>query len=329
MWLIIGDTHFTDNARDRHRFQLFNWIRLQQRKYKPAATFLAGDLCDAKDRHSATLVNQVVAGLTSLEPPVYIDRGNHDYRDPSNPFFNFLNHIDGLEFVIEPKVVKHGLRMGIIPHYREQDEFDDAARRLVSGSDAFLVHQTFEGAIAETGARLNGLSASLVRSFDLPGGVIAGDVHMPQTAPPVTYLGCPYHVRFGDDYTPRCLLIDEKGKQSNLYFDAPFKWSLKITDKVDIENNERLHAGDQVKLTVELTREEAVDWKQIKAGVLAICKERQLDVYGVKMEVLTSNKPTIKRAVNAGSKTDVFKQFASAEKLSKAVREAGRKFIGD
>lgn len=329
MWLLIGDTHFTDNARDRHRFQIFNWIRLQQRKYKPAATFLAGDLCDAKDRHSATLVNQVVAGLTSLEPPIYIDRGNHDYRDPTNPFFNFLNHIEGLEFVTEPKAVWHGLRMGIIPHYRTQDEFDDASKRLVSSSDAFLVHQTFEGAIAETGARLNGLSASLVRSFDLPLGVIAGDVHMPQTAPPVTYLGCPYHVRFGDDYSPRCLLINSEGKQSNLYFDAPYKWSLRINDAFDIEKHERLHAGDQIKLVVELTREEAVDWKQIKANVLAACKERQLEVYGIKMEVLASAKRNIKKVAHAQTKMEVFKQFANAEGLSKAVQDAGRKLIGE
>lgn len=329
MWLCIGDTHFTDNARDRHRFQIFNWIRLQQRKYKPAATFLAGDLCDAKDRHSATLVNQVVAGLTSLEPPVYIDRGNHDYRDPSNPFFNFLNHIEGLEFVVEPKLVSHGRHMGIIPHYREQEEFDAAVAKIGNNADAFLVHQTFEGAIAETGAQLNGLRASLMRQFKLPLGVIAGDVHMPQTAPPVTYLGCPYHVRFGDDYSPRCLLINEGGKQTNLYFDAPYKWSMRITDAVDIEKHERLHAGDQIKLVVELTREEAVDWKQIKANVLAACKERQLDVYGIKMEVLASAKRETKKAVHAQTKMDVLKQFADAESLSKAVRDVGRKLIGE
>ena len=72
MWFLIVDTHFTDNQRDAYRFGIFDWIVKQQRDKPVAATFFAGDLCDAKDRHSATLVNRVVAGLTKLKPPVYI-----------------------------------------------------------------------------------------------------------------------------------------------------------------------------------------------------------------------------------------------------------------
>ena len=151
--LFIGDLHLTDQTRDNYRFGVFDWIAQQQQKLLVDATFLAGDLTDAKDRHSATLVNKTIEGLLKLKPPIWICRGNHDYRDPENPFFKFLNYINGLQFVNTPTIVNN---LGIIPHYRQQDEFDKAVQK-VKGADGFLVHQTFDGAIAETGAVLSGL----------------------------------------------------------------------------------------------------------------------------------------------------------------------------
>src|ERR1700761_5938869 len=127
MWFIIGDLHLTDHVRDQYRFGIFKWIQQQQEKYKPAATFLLGDLTDSKDRHSATLVNKIVNGLTSLKPPVYILEGNHDYKaDKKNPFFRFLNHIEGLRFITEPAVIKpaYSRPIALIPHCRSQNDFD-------------------------------------------------------------------------------------------------------------------------------------------------------------------------------------------------------------
>ena len=274
MWFIIGDLHLTDRAQDAYRFGIFEWIRKRQVKTQPAATFLLGDLTDSKDRHSATLVNQIVSGLVSLKPPVYILKGNHDYTDPKNPFFKFLNHIEGLRFVTEPTVIKAGKSLAMIPHYRSQNDFDDAVRLCASNDPStYLAHNTFEGALAESGVRLSGLSASLIESFKPPLGVYAGDVHRPQTQGIVTYVGCPYHVRFGDDFEPRCIEVSKSGDESYPYFDAPRKWSLKVRGPENIINNPDLMEGDQVKLTIELAREESVEWKRIKQDLLAACKE--------------------------------------------------------
>lgn len=323
-WVTIGDLHLTDQARDDYRFGIFDWIRRQQEKLSPAATFLAGDITDAKDRHSATLVNKIVAGLTKLKPPVYICRGNHDYRDPANPFFNFLNHINGLTFVTEP-MVAHG--MAIIPHVRTQDEFD-AAVNSVGAADAFLVHQTFDGAIAETGVRLTGLSVAPIELLRPALGVYAGDVHRPQRQGIVTYVGCPYHVRFGDDYTPRSLWTNGI-VTINKYFDAPYKWSLTVRDPVDIANSDRLAKGDQVKLTIEVAREEMVEWKKIKADVLAACKDRRLEVYGVTLQV---NNTAVKQRepIRMGqTNAEILGSFCDAERLSTATREAGKRLFGE
>jgi len=329
MWLLVGDLHLTDRGQDAYRFNIFDWIKRQQKKNPVAATFLAGDVTDSKDRHSATLVNQIVTGLTQLKPPVYIDMGNHDYRDNKNPFFKFLSHIEGLHFVTKPTVIKAEKRMAIIPHYRVQDEFDAAVHRCLGDDpDSFLVHQTFEGAIAESGVRLSGLSASLIESAKPELGVYAGDVHRPQTQGLVTYIGCPYQVRFGDDFEPRCIHVSQNGTEAYPWMDAPRKWSLKIRDADNLLNNKHLMEGDQVKLVIEVTREEAVEWKQIRQRVLDACKELKLDVYGAKMEMKTNEVKKRSMASNTGNDpAAVFDQFSNAENLSRNIRDAGKGII--
>lgn len=332
MWLLIGDLHLTDNTRDAHRFDIFKWIRKQQEKLNPVATFLLGDITDSKDRHSATLVNKIVSGLVSMKPPVYILKGNHDYKaDPTNPFFKFLNHIEGLEFVVKPTVIKAIKSIALIPHVRSQDEFDHSVRLCGDSSPVcFLVHQTFDGAIAETGVRLSGLAASPIESFNPPLGVYAGDVHRPQTQGIVTYVGCPYQVRFGDNFDPHCIFVSKSGTESYPWFDAPRKWSLTVRGPENILSNKNLFEGDQVKLTIEVAREEAVEWKKIKHEVLAACKKLKLEVYGAKLEVNTSKqKDRIHMETKHGTPDRVLEQFCKSENLSSQVRKIGIKLLGD
>jgi len=324
MWLLVGDLHLTDQDRDKYRFEIFDWIKRQQVKYPVAATFLAGDLTDSKNRHSADLVNKVVDGLRKIKPPVYICCGNHDYHAANNPFFRFLNHIDGIVFVHRPQRIERGASMAIIPHYRNQAEFT-AAVNEVGNADSFLVHQTFQGAIAETGAVLTGLSASPIELLKPRLGVYAGDVHRPQRQGNVTYIGCPYHVRFGDGFTPRCLFVDESGKRQNLYYGAPYKWSLTISECGDILLDERLRESDQVKLTVELPREEAVEWKRIKSEILAACKEKQLELFGCKLEVKASK---LKKQVESKPNDSPFDNFCRVEGLPDSFRTTGAGIMG-
>lgn len=327
-WIIVGDPHFTEHARDAYRFDLFPWLKKQQTKYNTSAIFIAGDLADNKDRHSATLVNKIVEGLTSLKPPIYIAMGNHDYRDPDNPFFKFLNHIDGIHFTTDPVVVNAHHKMAIVPHYREQDQFDGAVRSVLGDCpDAFLCHQTFDGAIAETGATLTGLSASWVRSYKWRLGAYAGDVHRPQIGPNLIYVGCPYHVRFGDNFNPRILLVKEKGKPTNLNFSAPYKWSLQVTSAQDILTNKKLMPSDQAKIIVRLTREEIVEWKEIKRSILDVCQQRELEVYGIKMEVPASTPLKRIKLTEGMSNEETYAQFCKYERVASEIKEAGASLL--
>lgn len=328
-WLLTSDLHLTDRPRDVYRFDLFPWLARQQKKYNTTATFLLGDLTDSKDKHSSALVNRVVDELMGLQPPVYVLAGNHDGLDPNNPFFRFLHYTEGLEFIIEPRNAGiDGKRVGMVPFCRTQAEFDRSCAKISPKPDALMVHQTFDGSIAESGSRLSGLSPSPIEKLR-PGVCWAGDVHRPQRCGPVGYIGSPYHVRFGDQFTPRVLLVENCIETRNLHFPAPKKWSLTIRDADELQNNPDLAKGDQLKLTIEMAREEAIEWQAHKQRILGACAELGLEVYGA---VLKVNSNTVKpQTVQKRSKDpkEAFAAFCKHENVASSVKQAGLELLDE
>lgn len=326
MFLLCSDLHLSDRPKDEYRFGIFRWLAKQQAKYSPEATFILGDLTQDKDNHSSTLVNRTIDELTTLQPPVYILRGNHDGLDPNNPFFKFLNCIDGIYFVIEPETIFG--KVAMIPHCNTQEQFNAACEAIKFRPDALMLHQTIAGAIAETGRPLNGFSASPIEALK-PARCFAGDVHKPQIVGPVTYIGAPYQVRFGDDFIGRVLLTKGE-KDQNLYYPYPHKWTLRIRDAGEIHQNTNLKAGDQVKLVIELAREEMSEWATHKRKALDVCKELGLEVFGVDVDVKNTTQKARKEAIKQGkSKTEIVTQFCVNEKVSAKIKETGLKLLGD
>lgn len=318
-WLVTSDLHLSDRPKDAYRFGLFPWLARQQALHGVTATYILGDLTDSKDKHSSALVNRLVDELIGLQPPIYILRGNHDGLDPANPYFRFLSTIEGVTFVVEPTLIDG---VAFIPHCRTQKEFDRACGIIPPQALLVCCHNTFTGAIGENGTRLAGLGAALVAQAG-PRRAYSGDVHRPQVSGPITYVGSPYPVRFGDDYTARVLLI-KKDREQNLFYPAPHKWSLTVRDEDDILNDEDLRQGDQVKLTIEMLREESVEWVAHKQRVLTACKERGLEVYGVELKVqtpATQERTTLKAVKSPG---EVLDAFCQAEELAAEIKRAGK-----
>lgn len=322
-WLITADIHLSDRPKDQYRFGLFRWLAKQQQQYQTDAIFILGDITQDKDNHSSALVNRAVDEIINLRPPVFIVRGNHDGIDPSNPYFRFLNCIDGITFAVEPTFLS---RMGIalIPHCRSQRELDENCRKFINPY-AVMCHQTFDGAVAETGARLSGLSASPIESLK-PKAVYTGDVHRPQQHGLVTYVGAPYAVRFGDDFTPRVLLVNN-GQGKDLHFDCPRKWSLKIKTLDDLTTDTRLKKGDQVKITVEWGREELVNWTSFRQRIIRACHELGLELYGLESQLAPLPQSQSKPKEGA-SHADTLKAFCKAEKVPSSIIEVGLALIG-
>lgn len=322
-WLITSDIHLSDRQRDSYRFDLFPWLTKQQKLYNTTATFILGDLTHEKDYHSARLVNRTIHELTKLKPPVYILRGNHDGLSPEWPFFEFLNCIDGFYFVPEPGFMKD-LGVAFLPHCRAQAEFDEACA-IVKPHCVTMTHQTFEGAVSESGRYLSGLKVSALERAK-PRAVWAGDVHKPQQQGIVAYIGAPYQVRFGDDFEPRVILVTGK-QQKDLHFDCLRKWSLQITDPKELYDID-LRKGDQVRVIVALRREEAVDWLNHKRMVSQVCKHLGLEVFGIDLKIANPKKEEVQGLLRqTATPQEVFTAFCKHEGLTDGLRNTGYRYI--
>lgn len=327
-WLITSDLHLSDRPRDFYRFGLFKWLREMQAKHKVTETFILGDLTDYKDRHSATLVNQMVTGITSLHPPVTLLKGNHDFVDPVNPYFGFLNNIEGLYFVTQPAIIETP-GLGLIPHCASQDEMNKAAGIMPPGLQAVFGHQLIEGAISESGSRLSGLRWPLVGPR-APKATYLGDIHRPQRlACGAVYVGSPYHVRFGDNFNPRVLLVKD-GVETDLHYPAPRKWSITVTDFHHLVRAEgtQLMKGDQVKIELVLPREELHEAGERKKQIVTFMRELGAEVHGFRVTV----PPTIlteraQLSPQARTYDEILTGFGKAEALSGNIMQVGRELI--
>lgn len=327
--LITTDLHFTDKPKDSYRFGLFDFLLDAIKKYNPSYLLILGDLTDLKDKHSSRLVNQIVDGLNilSAKVPVLILKGNHDYHaDPTNPFFNFLNRIKNIAFITKPQTYTmiNGKKLLLMPHISDEAEWDNF--KPDKRPDFAFIHQTVTGAISESGQRLDGFSLAPLKRLKCP--VYAGDVHTPHEVGPVTYVGPPYHIRFGDEFTPRCMILDEMtGATRDIHFDCPRKWTLYVRSVDEILSDKRLREGDQVKVRLELTREEVVEWPVYKDRIVTTLKELKLESFGIELKV-NSSKTERKKEQSTTTRQqqepkEVLTSFCKREKISKTVRLAG------
>ncbi len=322
-FLLTADIHCSDHPKDSYRFLLFKWLAKQQEIYKADALFVLGDLVTAKDYHSSILINKIIDGLKMLKPPVFVLRGNHDGIDPTLPYFKFLNHIEGITFCVEPTLLEN-YKVMMIPHQLSQTALDKALKTVPDGWLAML-HQTISGAQSETGARLTGLALPPNKAKR----ILSGDIHVPQMLDcpngTVIYIGAPYHVRFGDNFTPRILLLDGEHKLHDLHFKAPRKLSLTIRDISELRD---IQAGDQVKINLELARSEAVEWANHKKSILDYCKGKGVEVYGTELKVAQARKrQRLDDTPTNRSNLDYFKAFCAAEQVPGNIKAVGLQLV--
>jgi hypothetical protein len=317
--LICTDLHLTARPQDEYRWGIFPWLRKRATDSRAEAAFILGDLTEEKDKHPASLVNRLTREVRKLAKilEVFILKGNHDYKDPRHPFFGFLSYIPNVHFISKPAVIKNCL---FLPHTRtpERDWVDLAPQSY----EAVFVHQTFSGARAENGTKLDGLPVSMFKRFRCP--IYSGDLHVPQEVGPVTYVGAPYHVRFGDGFTPRCLLVSGK-KERDLHFKTLRKFKLTVRGPKRILKSKLIHEGDQVKIVIRLRREDMVLWQEKKAAVLKACQKRGLDVHDVDIEIMSGHTPNEDTLPDheGQTATESFQEFCQAEKVDKFTATVG------
>ena len=341
MILLTSDTHFTSKPRDAYRFDLFPWLCQQVESFDIAAIIMLGDLVDAKDRHPSVLVNKVVKELDDLAARttegVWLLMGNHDYIDPNFPFFKFLQLTDGIRYV--DSILKEtiaGKELLFLPHTRHPEidwDENDWARDL-DNVDYVFMHHTFQGALASNGFPMEGLHTEAVfgRKKVEP-LVFSGDIHVPQDIGPVTYVGSPYPINFGDDFDARVLLINDKDKVSELYFDTIGKWKINLSQADELHDITGLREGDQVKIKLLLHRSEFVEWSNHKRAIAELCEKMGLQLFGIELEEAISDTMEGKVKGEApviapvSTPEESYIRFCEREGIDKYTAKVGRQFL--
>jgi predicted phosphodiesterase len=262
--LIVGDLHLNDNPRDKYRHDFQSYLRDIVYESKPDRLIFVGDFTDAKDRHSAWLVNKIVnyfALLAELVDEIIALQGNHDYLDEEWPFFEFLSHIEGIRWIRRPRLIDDWL---FLPHTRDYEAdwkgVDLKRPRLI------ITHNTFAGADNGFGKRLRGIPLEVI-----PKGaqVISGDVHVPQELGPVSYIGAPYTINFGDDFHPQLFLIEGE-KLTPIPCDGPQKILVEVEAGKKLDPHSTLNsvrAGDILKVRVHIDADKVDQWPKLRSDI--------------------------------------------------------------
>lgn len=261
--LITSDLHLTTSPHDEHRWGLFDWLCDNSKDVDEL--LLLGDLTNPKDNHPGILVNRLKESIDKLADHfrfVYMLYGNHDGLTPDQPFWKFLHNIKpNVYFVHQPSYVELSIGKALLVPAGT----DWGTLTQVKGISWIFTHATFEGAISETGFRLSGVSLEHVERLGLP--IISGDIHKPQIIGElVEYVGAPYHIRFGDQYKPRVMHINDQGARSDLYYPAPLKRVYDITSLSDLDDLPIDH-NQYAKIRVHLDRGELTDWPLIQDAI--------------------------------------------------------------
>jgi len=261
--LVTGDLHLNTNPHDEYRWKLFDW--LIEQKEGVDEIILLGDYTGPKDAHPGILVNRLKESIDQLRnhfSGVYLLYGNHDGLTRETAFWKFLNGMrDNVYFISDPAYAE--LSIGKVLFVPAGTDWSTLKAPAISSW--IFTHATFEGAISETGFRLTGVSLDHVERLGVP--VISGDIHKPQRIGPwIEYVGAPYHIRFGDQYEPRVMKINDQGGRTDLHYPAPLK---KVYDIRSLDDFDKLPLADKhhVKIRVHLDRGELTDWQLIQDAI--------------------------------------------------------------
>lgn len=321
--IITSDLHFNERPRDQYRWGLIPWLC---ENHKADELIIGGDLTDAKDRHSAQLVNRLYNAIldASVKYRVIILKGNHDYIDKNHPFFEFLGNNSDVIFVAEPTELILSIgRALFVPAGVNWSELTWNIH-----CDFLFAHATFSGAKAENGSTMTGVDPAMVKGFS--GKVFSGDIHVPQVLNrTIEYIGAPYHTRFGDCFDPRIIRITGSGKlikQEDLHFPAPRKWTY-IIGKPDHLLDEKAKKGDHVKVKCQLRRADYVYWKEYRAEIQAIAERRGWELYGVEpvaLEITPKEKDEVQNVMMPG---ELIEAYVKKHKASKDHLRIGKELL--
>lgn len=188
-----------------------------------------------------------------------------------------------------------------------------------------FLHQTISGSVSSNGQVMEGDELPLLNAAK----VYSGDIHVPQIIKGIEYIGSPMHIHFGDDFKPRCVLLEKGGHPVDLHFETISRRAATVTSLKQLTRMD-FRQGDQVKLNVELSESEKHDWSKIKREALSFLKSQQVEVHGIKLTVRKAARRLVAE-LNANapsySPAETLARFIEAEELGGEALDAALEIL--
>lgn len=289
---------------------------------------ILGDLTDAKDNHSAELVNRVVRAINSIPvEEINILVGNHDWLKSGQEYFRFLSILPNVNYITQPcedKDVKSGRPSAFYLPY-SKNPGKDWKDLDFSHYQYLFMHQTRPGAVASNGQKMDGEELPELNA----GKIYSGDIHVPQVCGPLEYVGSPYHVHFGDAFTPRCVLLEKGGRPVDLHFKTISRLSATVSSFEELTAL-KLRNRDQIKLTFELNESEKHEWLAIKRKALCYLESQGIDVHGLKLVVKKAGRRFVIASNHVGTNNtpvESIERFVAADELGGDVFDVAMEIL--
>lgn len=340
-FVLSSDLHLTAREADEYRWAVFPFLAKVAKAYGTRLVVLGGDIVDKKDNHPAALVDRLVNEFKRYALDWVIVMGNHDYVEPTQPFFGFLDNLPNVQYVREPTTTSiAGMHCLLIPHNRDWHSTSDWRKRHdLSGAngkpyDYIIAHQTFAGCKASNGQEMQGVPLSTV-SLKATGGapVLAGDIHVPQTIGNVTYVGSPHPVNFGDHFVPRVLVVDRDGTTPVEHSACPARVMLKLTSS-DVESwkfTESLYEADQCKVQLTLTRAESMDVQRLRDAIVHKIRHVGAQHFGTDIKIIPDDvqedTPDDTGNLLRATPESVFQSYCEQRGVEDSLAEAGKAYL--
>lgn len=327
--IIISDPHFTANPTDEYRWGLWPWLANEIQEEKARTLLILGDLTDAKDYHPAELVNRLTAAIVSMPvEEIIILAGNHDWLKQGGVYFEFLKHVTKPRIRVitkptdDPGTENSDPLCMFLPYTKNPAR--DWGGMDFSHFDYLFMHQTAPGSIASNGQKMEGEEMPPLNA----GKVYSGDIHVPQTIGAIEYVGSPYHVHFGDAFTPRCIVIDGRHKAFDLHFPTIHRKAITVSSVEELDEV-GIGVGDQVKVTLNLDECDAHRWSTLRRAIVDDIKQRKAHLHGIKLQVLKENQPLVstQQRHRAPSPAEAVLRFVKQQELGADLLDVALEII--
>lgn len=191
---------------------------------------IAGDLHDTKANIRGEVQNELLSILQHPEVTVYVLPGNHDLLNEKAPEHG-LNYLEPhcTVFSGQAKILLNKVIIGFIPYTSNPQ----AIRAKLTNEQIVVMHQGFLGAhLGDYVQDKTSMDPETLKDFT----VISGHYHRHQTVGPVTYIGNPFTLTFGEanDGPKGFLVVNEDGSFTRDIL--PFRKHVILETHVDVLN---------------------------------------------------------------------------------------------